>query len=166
MRELRIGYRIQQLRNNRQLSRQAFSEMIGVSQEDVISWEEEKMIPDLENIIKISDLFEVSTDFLLLGKECSRKIDKNQEKYTNLGVRLLLICFMGLALLPLLSKLMQLTDRIIGMPYYTEWTLYLSEAPIVFIKYMLFAYIIIGIVFIFRKKINRIIKKIRNSFDI
>ena len=40
---------------------------MGVSRQAVSKWESEQSVPDLEKIIVMSDLFEVTTDYLLKG---------------------------------------------------------------------------------------------------
>lgn len=64
-----LANRIQTLRKQSGLSQEALAEKLGVTRQAVSKWESEQSAPDMENIIAISDLFEVSTDYLLKGKE-------------------------------------------------------------------------------------------------
>ena len=49
-------------------SQEELAEMLGVSRQSVSKWESGGSIPDLERVAKLSQVFEVSTDYLLTGK--------------------------------------------------------------------------------------------------
>ena len=66
---MNLANRIQTLRKQSGMSQEALAEKLGVTRQAVSKWESEQSAPDMENIIAISDLFEVSTDYLLKGKE-------------------------------------------------------------------------------------------------
>lgn len=66
---MNLANRIQNLRKQNGMSQEALAERIGVTRQAVSKWESEQSAPDMENIIAISDLFEVSTDYLLKGEE-------------------------------------------------------------------------------------------------
>lgn len=66
---MNLANRIQTLRKQNGMSQEALAEKLGVTRQAVSKWESEQSVPDMENIIAISDLFEVSTDYLLKGKE-------------------------------------------------------------------------------------------------
>ena len=59
------GQRIQKLRSDASLSQEAFASMLGVSRQSVSKWESAMSIPDIDKIVKMSELFGVSTDYLL-----------------------------------------------------------------------------------------------------
>ncbi len=46
-------------------SQEELAEKLGVSRQSVSKWEGAQAIPDLQKILKLSELFGVSTDFLL-----------------------------------------------------------------------------------------------------
>ena len=64
-----IGNRIIALRKAQQFSQEDIANKIGVSRQSVSKWESEQSIPDLEKIITMSDIFEVTTDYILKGVE-------------------------------------------------------------------------------------------------
>lgn len=78
---MNIADRIQYLRKQRGLSQEELADMVGVSRQSVSKWESEQSVPDLEKIITMSDIFEVTTDYILKGIEpvsvSNRKITKN-----------------------------------------------------------------------------------------
>lgn len=69
--------RIQYLRKTKGISQEALADKVGVSRQAVSKWESEQSIPDLEKIIIMSDLFGVTTDYILKGIEPAA--DKEQK---------------------------------------------------------------------------------------
>lgn len=63
-----IAERIQQLRKAKGLSQEQLANEIGVSRQAVSKWESQQSLPDLDKIIILSEYFDVSTDYLLMGK--------------------------------------------------------------------------------------------------
>ena len=53
------------LRKRAGYSQEELAEKMGVTRQSVSKWESAQSIPDIEKIIKISELFGVSTDYLL-----------------------------------------------------------------------------------------------------
>ena len=64
-----IADRIQYLRKNKGISQEELADKVGVSRQAVSKWESEQSTPDVEKIILLSDLFDVTTDYLLKGIE-------------------------------------------------------------------------------------------------
>jgi len=64
---MEIKERIRQIRKSRNLSQVAFAEMIECTKSQVAQWEVGNNYPKLENLIKISKVFQVSTDWILMG---------------------------------------------------------------------------------------------------
>lgn len=62
-----ISQRIQNLRKEKNISQEDLAEAAGVSRQAVSKWESATSIPDLDNIIFLSDYFEVTTDYILKG---------------------------------------------------------------------------------------------------
>lgn len=60
-----LGEKIYALRMKNGLSQEAFGEKLGVSRQSVSKWETDQSVPELDKIVIISDLFSVSTDYLL-----------------------------------------------------------------------------------------------------
>jgi len=67
---------LQQLRASYQLSQEALAEKLSVSRQAIAKWESGNTLPDLTNLMIISDLFNVSLDRLLKDKQehCSYNI--------------------------------------------------------------------------------------------
>ncbi|MBR3819246.1 MAG: helix-turn-helix transcriptional regulator [Clostridia bacterium] len=60
-----ISEKITLLRKEKNLSQEAFAEALGVSRQSVSKWESGSALPDTDKIIAMSELFGVSTDYLL-----------------------------------------------------------------------------------------------------
>jgi transcriptional regulator with XRE-family HTH domain len=63
-----IGEQIQKMRIQRGLTQERIAEMLEVSRQSVSKWELGQAIPDVEKIITMSKLFDVSTDAILFNK--------------------------------------------------------------------------------------------------
>lgn len=70
-----IADRVQSLRKSKGISQEELADKIGVSRQAVSKWESEQSVPDLDNVIIMSEFFGVTTDYLLKGIE-----SKEQEK--------------------------------------------------------------------------------------
>ena len=51
------------------MSQEELADRIGVSRQAVSKWESEQATPDLEKVVIMSEIFEVTTDYLLKGIE-------------------------------------------------------------------------------------------------
>ena len=61
--------RIQSLRKAKGMSQEELADRVGVSRQAVSKWESEQATPDLDKVVIMSDIFEVTTDYLLKGIE-------------------------------------------------------------------------------------------------
>ena len=62
---MNISEKIISLRKEKELSQEALAEALGVSRQSVSKWESGAALPDTDKIIAMSELFGVSTDYLL-----------------------------------------------------------------------------------------------------
>ncbi len=72
-----IGEQIQNLRIQKNLTQEQFAEMLEVSRQSISKWELGQSVPDVDKIIRISELFDVSTDVLLLRNHEDKPVNKN-----------------------------------------------------------------------------------------
>ena len=75
-----LGEKIYSLRVKNGLSQEAFGEKLGVSRQSVSKWETDQSVPELDKIVMISELFTVTTDYLL--KESVAELASGQWKGT------------------------------------------------------------------------------------
>lgn len=76
-----LGEKIYQLRSKKGLSQEVFGDMVGVSRQSVSKWETGQSLPELEKIVAISELFEVSTDYLLKETEDRPQADTTKTEH-------------------------------------------------------------------------------------
>lgn len=72
-----IGDQIQNLRVQKGLTQERLAEMLEVSRQSISKWELGQAVPDVEKIIRMSELFNVSTDTLLLRNAENEQANKN-----------------------------------------------------------------------------------------
>lgn len=64
-----LGERIYKYRTARGLSQLELSELLEVSRQSVSKWETDVAVPELSKLVKMAEVFEISLDALVLGKE-------------------------------------------------------------------------------------------------
>ena len=63
-----IGQKITLLRTAADISQEQLSETLGVSRQSISKWETDQALPQIDKVIQLAELFNVSTDELLLDK--------------------------------------------------------------------------------------------------
>ena len=81
--KMSLGERIYKLRTEKNLSQGDLAELLEVSRQSISKWENNNAVPDLEKIIKMSDIFEVSLDELLKGEQTSHNRERIQVSQVN-----------------------------------------------------------------------------------
>ncbi|MDD2401891.1 MAG: helix-turn-helix transcriptional regulator [Clostridia bacterium] len=90
--------RIKQLREKNHLSQKEFGEIIGFSQGNIGDWERGRSLPSIKAIISIVNKFNVTPNWLLLGKETSsqdpfpllKNLNQNELDTLNIFINFLL----------------------------------------------------------------------------
>lgn len=62
--------KLQLLRKNKGLTQEELAEKLSVSRQAVAKWESGQVYPDIFNLIQISNLFNVTVDYLVRDQEC------------------------------------------------------------------------------------------------
>ena len=73
---MNLGEKIYKLRTERNLSQGDLAEMLEVSRQSISKWETNGSVPDLDKIIKLSSIFDVTLDELVLGKKKCECVDE------------------------------------------------------------------------------------------
>ena len=60
-----LGEQIKKLRTNKRLSQIELANKLCVTKQSVSNWENENIMPSIEMLIRIAEIFGVTTDFLL-----------------------------------------------------------------------------------------------------
>lgn len=66
---MNIADRLKDLRKNAGYSQEQLAEMLGISRQAVSKWESAQGCPDIENVIRLAEIYHVSTDHILLGRK-------------------------------------------------------------------------------------------------
>lgn len=69
-----VGERIQEFRKKNYMSQEELADRLDVSKQSVSKWETDKSLPNIEKIIRLCDIFEVSADSLLRGEDISQAV--------------------------------------------------------------------------------------------
>ena len=77
--ELDIGSKIKAARIEKELTQEQVAELLGVSRQTISNWENEKSYPDIISVIKMSECYDVSLDYLLKGEEMKSYYDYLEE---------------------------------------------------------------------------------------
>ena len=70
---MNLGERIYKLRTEKNLSQGDLADRLEVSRQSISKWENNNAVPDLEKIIALSEIFEVSLDELVKGKKVTEE---------------------------------------------------------------------------------------------
>ncbi len=74
---------LKKLRENAGISQKQLADSIGVSQQSINKYENHKIEPDIDTLIKIADYFETSVDYLIGHSTIRRKIERTEEYELN-----------------------------------------------------------------------------------
>lgn len=66
---MNISERLQELRKKEGYSQEQVAEMLGLSRQAISKWESGQGKPEIDNIIKLTEIYHVSADYILLGTE-------------------------------------------------------------------------------------------------
>lgn len=75
---MQLGKKIKQLRKLSGMTQEQLAEKLSVSRQALSKWENGTSMPDIESVVKISMLFQISLDELLRKEEAKMKEQKTQ----------------------------------------------------------------------------------------
>jgi len=90
-----IGSKIKAARIEKKLTQEQVAELLGVSRQTISNWENGKSYPDIISVIKMSECYDVSLDYLLKGEQkmktyydCTsqQKLDTNFKYYFSINL--------------------------------------------------------------------------------
>lgn len=80
---MELGTQIRKYRNERTLSQEALAEKVYVSRQTVSNWENDKSYPDVNSLVLLSEVFEISLDQLIKGDVEMMREQINQTDHTD-----------------------------------------------------------------------------------
>lgn len=81
-----MGERLLKLRNQSSLTQEELAERLDVSRQSISKWELNKTLPDVDKLIQLSEMYQVSIDYLIKGKEVEKQEEKKQQNETEIAV--------------------------------------------------------------------------------
>ena len=78
-----IGGKIKKARTEAKLTQEQAAEVLGISRQTISNWENEKSYPDIISVLKMSDLYNVSLDYLLKGEQPMNSYMEYLDESTN-----------------------------------------------------------------------------------
>ncbi len=75
--------RIEQIISNNGLTAKEFANKLGIAPSKITDWRSGKTNPTIKDIIGISQIFNISTDYLLLGKEPTQQSSVSDDSIAN-----------------------------------------------------------------------------------
>lgn len=73
-----VGQRLKQRRNELQLKQDYVAEKLGITRQTMSNWENGRSYPDIERIIRLSEIYDLSLDELLKGdREMVKHLQEN-----------------------------------------------------------------------------------------
>lgn len=73
---MELKNKIQELRKSKKLSQEKLAEELNVSRQAVAKWENGETYPDINNLIQLSNIFNITIDRLLKDDDCMNIIEK------------------------------------------------------------------------------------------
>ena len=104
---MELGNKIKYYRNEKELSQEELAERVYVSRQTISNWENNKSYPDINSIVLLSEIFEISIDNLIKGdvelmkKEINSEEVKKLKFYATMMVILMLVA--TILLMPMLK---------------------------------------------------------------
>ena len=104
---MRFGERLKQARLGQQLTQKAVAEQLHVSRQTISSWETEHSYPDIDSLLRLSDLYGLSLDTLLREDtgmtDYLRRQDVHQQlRPVQLALRVMAVAYIVLMVINLL----------------------------------------------------------------
>ena len=119
------GERLIKLRKKKGITQDKLADMLGVTRQAISKWELNETLPDMENAVKIADIFGVSLEFLLSPDKTIKK--ENTPTFTDKYDSLDFLACMGSAVLSgivmiyWICRLMITVGYFIKIKYFTDW---------------------------------------------
>lgn len=78
-----IGGKIKKSRTDAKITQEQAAQALGISRQTISNWENERSYPDIVSVLKMSDLYSVSLDYLLKGEDPMKDYLDYIEESTN-----------------------------------------------------------------------------------
>lgn len=80
-----IGNRLFELRKNKNITQERLAESLGISRQSVSNWELDKSLPDMDKLMALAALYEVSLDYIVYGKQEVANAEEAASEQSNIN---------------------------------------------------------------------------------
>lgn len=115
---MELGNKIKYYRGEKEFSQEELAERVYVSRQTISNWENNKSYPDINSIVLLSEIFEISIDNLIKGDVEQMKKEINSEEVKKLKFYATIIVVLMLAALILLMPMLKFIGLYGFIPYF------------------------------------------------
>ena len=115
---MELGNKIKYYRGEKELSQEELAERVYVSRQTISNWENNKSYPDINSIVLLSEVFEISIDNLIKGDVEQMKKEINSEEVKKLNFYATMGGILTLAALILLMPMLKFIGLYGFIPYF------------------------------------------------
>lgn len=123
-----VATNIATLRTNARLTQAELAEMLDYSDKSISKWERGESVPDIYVLKHLSDIFDVSVDYMLLPHSQTEKVQTKKETAKRNHLLICMIAIIGIFLLATVAF-----TAIWAVTRYMPWIIFVDSAPICFI---------------------------------
>lgn len=109
-----IDERIQELRKGKGLSQEQLAETLGVSRQAVSKWESGQSMPEVEKLIAMSNLFDVTIDYILKGETPPQPVQDDKQRVMRIASQIVSAVATMLLLVAIIAAVQQSKYDIYG----------------------------------------------------
>lgn len=115
---MELGNKIKYYRNEKELSQEELAERVYVSRQTISNWENNKSYPDINSIVLLSEIFEISIDNLIKGDVEQMKKEINSEEVKKLNFYATMMVILMLVATILLMPMLKFIGLYGFIPYF------------------------------------------------
>lgn len=115
---MELGNKIKYYRGEKELSQEELAERVYVSRQTISNWENNKSYPDINSIVLLSEIFEISIDNLIKGDVEQMKKEINSEEVKKLNFYATMMAILMLVVLISLMPMLKFIGLYGFIPYF------------------------------------------------
>ncbi len=115
---MELGNKIKYYRGEKEFSQEELAERVYVSRQTISNWENNKSYPDINSIVLLSEVFEISIDNLIKGDVEQMKMEINSEEVKKLNFYATMMVILMLVATILLMPMLKFIGLYGFIPYF------------------------------------------------
>lgn len=115
---MELGNKIKYYRGEKEFSQEELAERVYVSRQTISNWENNKSYPDINSIVLLSEIFEISIDYLIKGDVEQMKKEINSEDVKKLNFYATMMAILMLVATILLMPMLKFIGLYGFIPYF------------------------------------------------